>query len=114
MKQKQIMVGTVAITCGSRVPILNNGLLVVVVQVGHRLDINRFRIRLVTGEPLPKVGDQFYKKRSAKISAARLILVDDAPHGPLDATVLAMIDRAWRAGGQETLASGGQAMEMWS
>ena len=43
MKQKQqnIVIGTVAITRGSRVPILNDGLLVVVVQIGHRMDINR-------------------------------------------------------------------------
>jgi hypothetical protein len=113
MKQQQkIVVGTVAITRGSRVPILNDGLLVVVVQIGHRMDINRYRIQSVTGQPLPRVGNQFYKQRTAKISAARLLPVYDAPHEPLSTGTKAMIDRALRAGGRETLASGTMMMEM--
>lgn len=111
MKQQQIVVGTVAITRGSRVPILNDGLLVVVAKVGHRMDINRYRIQSVTGQPLPRVGNQFYKQRTAKISAARLLPADDGPHEPPGASTKAMIDRALRAG-RDTLASGTMMMEM--
>lgn len=113
-QHKRIVIGTVAVTRGSRVPILNDGLLVVVVQVGHRMDINRYRIQLVTGQPLPRVGNQFYKQRTAKISAARLLPVDDAPHEPPSAGTQAMIDRALRAGGREMLASCTMATEMRS
>ena len=115
MQQKQeIVIGTVAMTRGSRVPILNDGLLVVVVQVGHRMDINRHRIQLITGQPLPCVGGKFYKQRIAKISAARLLPVDDAPHEPLTVRNQAMIQRALRVGGHEMLAIGDMMMEMRS
>ena len=112
MKQQQIVVGTVAITRGSRVPILNDGLLVVVVQIGHRMDINRYRIQSVTGQPLPRVGKDFFKQRTAKISAARLLPVDDAPHEPPGVGILTLIRRAHKAAGRDTLASATMMMEM--
>ncbi|MCW5587262.1 MAG: hypothetical protein KIS75_14105 [Chromatiales bacterium] len=114
MKQKKIVVGTVAITRGSRVPILNNGLLVVVVHVGHRMDINRYRIRLLTGAPFPQVDDLFYKMLTAKISAARLLPIDDTPHEQPSVATLTMIERARRAGGHEVLANSAMAEELRS
>lgn len=103
-QHKGIVVGTVAVTRGSRVPVLNDGLLVVVVDIGHRMDFNRYRIRLVTGQPLPCVGNHFYNRLSAKISAARLLPIDDFPHAPLTAAKQELISRSLRAGGRETLA----------
>lgn len=113
-KHKCIVIGTVTVTCGSCVPTLNDGLLVVVVHIGHRMDINRYRIRSLTGEPLPYVGNQFYRLLTAKISAARLLPVDDAPHEPLTVRNQAMIQRALRVGGHEMLAIGDMMMEMRS
>jgi hypothetical protein len=114
MQQQQIVVGTVAITRGSRVPILNDGLLVVVVQVGHRMDINRYLIRLITGQAFPCVGRDFYKHRTAKISAARLQAVDDEPNEPPSSGNLAKIRRAHKADGRELLANATMMMEMLS
>ena len=103
---KGIVVGTVAVTRGSRVPLLNDGLLVVVVEIGHRMDINRYRIRLVTGQPLPCVGNQFYSKFSAKTSAARLLPVGGVPHCVLTAGNEELISRSLKVGGNEALAIG--------
>lgn len=76
MAKKEIKAGTVAITCGSRVPKLNDGLLVVVTFVGHRMNPNRYTIRRVDGQPMPLVGTEYHKVKSCKISGARLIPVD--------------------------------------
>ena len=78
MAKKEIKVGTVAITCGSRVPKLNDGLLVVVTFVGHRMDPNRYTIRRVDGQTMPLVGTDLHKVKTAKISGARLIPIDEA------------------------------------
>jgi hypothetical protein len=77
MARKEIKVGTVAITCGSNWPLLNDGLLVVVTAVGHRMDPSRYTIKRVDGQLLPLVGGEFYKAMTAKISGARLIPVDE-------------------------------------
>ena len=86
MAHQQIGVGTVAITRGSRAPILNDGLLVVVTNVGHFMNPNRYSIQQVTGEPFPLVGNDFYKHRRARITGTRLVPIEGVdPDECLDA-----------------------------
>ena len=105
-QHKCIVVGTLAVTCGSRVPILNDGLLVVVVHIRHRMDINRYRTRSVTGEPLPYAGNQFYRMLTAKTCAARLLPVDRVPRSTRDDASDAVVAHSLSAGNREALAIG--------
>lgn len=77
MSKSPINVGTIAITRGSKVPLINDGVLVVVVAVGHRMNPNRYTIRRVDGQFLGLVSGAFYKHSTALISAARLIPTDE-------------------------------------
>jgi hypothetical protein len=80
-KRTTIKVGTVAFTRGSRVPVVNDNLLVVVAAIlGPDSAPNRFLIRRVDGMAFGMVSGRWYTDINARVSADRLVPVDpDAP-----------------------------------
>jgi hypothetical protein len=91
-RYRPIGIGTICITRGSKVPIVNDGLLVVVTAIrpasqGGLRAPYPLQIQRVDGQPLGLVGKEWFKHQKAWIQGWRLIPID--PDGTNDSITTA-------------------------